>query len=107
MAKKLDIDDPNDPVIRYTNRFRLVANRYPLTVTYAYDGDIEAAAKDDDVTVANRVREWEISEGIEPRDWIANGREERHGDPDERRAGWLRSLAGNRPRRRVESVPLS
>ena len=53
MVKKLDIDldDPNDPTVKYTNRFRLVSNRYPLTVTYAYNGDIEAAAKDDDATV--------------------------------------------------------
>ena len=95
MVKQLDM---NDPAVKHSLRFRLVANRYPLTVTYAYDGDIEAAAKDDDATVAKRVREWEISEGIEPRDWIANGREEGRGDPDDRRAGWLRSLAGNRPR---------
>ena len=71
----------NEPAVKHSLRFRLVANRYPLTVTYAYDGDIEAAAKDDDATVAKRVREWEISEGIEPCNWFAIGREEGRGDP--------------------------
>jgi hypothetical protein len=82
----------NDPAVKL--RFRLVA-KYPLMVTCAYNGDIRAAAKDDDATVAARVREWEISQGIEPRDWVAIVREQRRGDPDEERSS--RTSQCNRP----------
>jgi hypothetical protein len=60
-----------------TRRFRRVATDYALIVKKAYKGDIEAAAKDDDVTVAARVRQWEIAQGFAPRDWVAIGRKER------------------------------
>jgi len=67
-------------VIAHTNRFRKVSNRYARVVTDAYGGDIDAAAADDDDTVAARVAEWERSQGIEPRDWHAIGRDERDDD---------------------------
>ena len=69
------VKKPN-PDFEYTVRFRRVANKYPAIVTNAYNGDTEAAMKDDDDTVAERVREWEISQGREPRDWVAIGRNE-------------------------------
>ena len=36
---------------------------------FAYNGNMAAAVKDDDATVAERVRQWEIARGLEPRDW--------------------------------------
>lgn len=68
----------NDPLMNdHSARFRQVSTLYPRRVAEAYGGDIAAAAQDGDVTVAQRVRNWEIDQGIEPMDWIAIGREER------------------------------
>jgi hypothetical protein len=61
---------------QHSDRFRRVANRYPLRVTEACGRDRAAAARDTDAEVARRVRDWEIAQGIEPRDWPAIGREE-------------------------------
>ena len=66
----------DDLAARHLRRFRRVSNRYPRTVAEAYGGDIAAADADSDEEVADRVREWELSEGIEPRDWYAIGRED-------------------------------
>ena len=78
----VDIGDPNDPTVRHVLRFRQVALNYPLAVTKAYGGDMQAAARDSDVIVAARVRQWEIAHGIEPNDWTAIGREERGDELD-------------------------
>jgi len=83
----IDIGDPNDPTVKHVLRFRLVSREYPLIVTKAYAGDLEAAAKDDEETVAGRVRLWESSQGISPRNWVAIGHAERTGDPNEPPAG--------------------
>lgn len=66
-----------DPRWHHSQRFRRMANRYPRRVAEAYGGDIEAAASDDDATVVERVRQWELAHGLEPNDWAAIGREER------------------------------
>lgn len=71
-------------------RFWKVSNRYPLRVVDAYDGDLSAAARDDDATVAERVAEWERANGLEPPDWPAIGRAER----DEQAVPSLRELTG-------------
>ncbi len=60
----------------HSERFRAVSNRYPRRVSEAYDGDLGAAARDDDATVAARVAEWERAQG-QPRDWTATGEDER------------------------------
>ena len=66
--------------VAQSERFRKVANGYPRTVALAYAGDLAAAAADDDATVRDRVWRWELSQGIEPRDWPAIGMAERRGD---------------------------
>ena len=48
----------------------------------AYEGDTEAAARDDDAAVAEKVRQWELKQGLEPRDWVKWGREEEGRDQD-------------------------
>jgi hypothetical protein len=58
-------------------RCRSVANDYPRVVAHAYNGQPERVAKDTDEEVAANVAEWERSTGIEPRDWIAIGQQER------------------------------
>ena len=71
---------PNEKLALYvahTTRWRLVSNKFPLMVTKAYEGDIASALKDDDATVFARVRAFEVSEGLKPRDWVAIGKEER------------------------------
>ena len=68
----------------HNTRFRRVANRYPMRVNEAYGGDLAAAAKDDDAAVAAWVRVYEISIGLEPRDWVAIGKGERRAEPDAR-----------------------
>lgn len=70
-------DEPDARAVAHSNRFRTVANRYPLRVTEAYGGDIAAAGRDTDEQVARRVTEWEQAQGITPRDWAAIGRRER------------------------------
>ena len=45
-----------------------------MRVNEAYGGDLAAAAKDDDAAVAAWVRAYELSIGLEPRDWVAIGR---------------------------------
>ncbi len=65
--------DMNSVAVQHTIRFRKVSNRYPLRVTEAYLGNQEEASRDDDATVAERVRQWEIAHGIEPRDWVKIG----------------------------------
>ena len=62
--------------VRHSERFRKVANRYPLRVTEAYGGDIERAAADTDEQVAAKVAEWERRQGLVPRDWSAIGASE-------------------------------
>ena len=62
---------------RFSIRFRKISNRYPLRVSEAYNYDHEAALRDDDLTVARRVREWELDQGLVPRDWISIGKAER------------------------------
>ena len=62
--------------VAFANRFHLVANRYARVVNDAYNGDQEAAMRNGDATVAARVREWELAQGIEPRDWLEIGRTE-------------------------------
>jgi hypothetical protein len=68
-------------------RFRKVSIRYPRRVTEAYGGDAAAAARDDDATVAKKVRQWELANGVEPRDWVKIGQVERdevqEGDDDD------------------------
>jgi hypothetical protein len=76
----LDVDElarPGDPAVAHSMRFRKVSTRYPLQVTYAYDGDTAAALADTDEEVAARVVEWERQQGMSPRDWYAIGAEER------------------------------
>jgi hypothetical protein len=70
------MDEMDKLRLQHSLRFHRVANAYPRIVAFAYGLDIAAAAKDDDATVAARVREWEIAQGIEPRDWIATGLEQ-------------------------------
>ena len=65
----------------HNTRFRRVANRYPMRVNEAYGGDLAAAAKDDDAAVAAWVRAYELSIGLEPRDWVAIGKAERRDPP--------------------------
>ena len=60
----------------HSERFRKVSNAYPRLVTEAYEGDQAQAMADDDATVAARVAEWECSQGLTPRDWVAWGRDE-------------------------------
>jgi hypothetical protein len=60
-------------------RCRFVANDYPRVVAHAYNGQLERAAKHTDGEIAATVAEWERSTGIEPRDWIAIGQQEREG----------------------------
>ena len=67
----------SETTIRHSERFRKVSNRYPLRVTEAYGGDLERAAADSDEKVAETVAEWERAQGLDPRDWVAIGREER------------------------------
>jgi hypothetical protein len=71
-----------DLATAHSARFRKVANRYPLRVTNAYGGDLAAVAQDTDAQVAARVAAWEREQGMEPRDWVAIGREERDGPAD-------------------------
>ena len=66
----------------HNTRFRRVANRYPMRVNEAYGGELAAAAHDDDAAVAAWVRTYEISIGLEPRDWAAIGKSERRDEPD-------------------------
>ena len=55
----------NDELGRaHPERFRAVSNRYPRRVSEAYDGDLQAAASDDDATVAARVAGWEQAQGL-------------------------------------------
>lgn len=68
-----------DDVIAFSNRFRRVANRYPLQVTYAYGGNVARAMADSDDHVAATVATWEQAQGLTPRDWAAHGRTERAG----------------------------
>jgi hypothetical protein len=68
----------DDLQVQFSTRFRQVSNRYPLQVTYAYDGDAARALADDPNTVAARVADWERAQGLEPRDWPAIGRAEGH-----------------------------
>jgi len=49
----------------HLTRFRRVADRYPMRVNEAYGGDLAAAARDDDATVASWVRSYEANIGIE------------------------------------------
>ena len=58
-------------------RFRRVGSGYAHAVALAYDGDLAAAARATNEEVAAKVREWEVAHGIEPRDWVAIGRDER------------------------------
>jgi hypothetical protein len=67
----------SDPVrFQHSTRFRRVADKYPRRVWEAYGGDIAMAAGDSDEHVAATVREWEIANGLEPRDWVAWGRDQ-------------------------------
>ena len=81
--------DPTDPqqldpvAVAHSERFRKVANGYSRTVAFAYAGDLAAAAADDDATVTDRVWRWELSQGIEPRDWQAIGLAEGGGEDDD------------------------
>jgi hypothetical protein len=63
--------------IRHSQRFRKVSNRYPRRVAEAYGLDLERAAADSDEQVAATVADWERAHGVEPRDWLAIGRDER------------------------------
>jgi hypothetical protein len=65
--------DEVDRGLQHSARFRRVSNRYPLRVTEAYDGDIAAAAADDDATVAALVAEWERARGLPVTDWAGLG----------------------------------
>jgi hypothetical protein len=62
-------------------RFRRVSTLYSRLVALAYDGDISAAAADDDARVADRVAAWELREHGSVTDWAAVGRTERDEDP--------------------------
>ena len=73
----------DDPRVRHSLRFRQVSTRYPRRVSEAYGGDIEQAARDSDEQVAARVAKWERAQGLEPREWVAIGREEEGRDEDE------------------------
>jgi hypothetical protein len=53
---------------QHSERFREVSTRYPRRVSEAYEGDLLAAAADDDMTVAERVASWEGAHGIESPD---------------------------------------
>ena len=68
---------PDDPAVAHSTRFRKVSTAYPFMVTDAYGGDMAEAMADSDGLVAARVAEWERSQGLEPRDWVAIGRGER------------------------------
>jgi hypothetical protein len=61
----------------HSERFRKVSTRYPRRVSQAYEGDLSRALADTDQQVAATVRAWERSQGLEPRNWIAIGIEER------------------------------
>ena len=52
-----------------------MADRYPRRVAEAYGGDIARAAADSDEQVAATGRVWELTNGLEPRDWPEWGRE--------------------------------
>ena len=67
----------DDPAVAHSARFGKMCAAYALIVTEAYGGDMAEAMADGDELVAARVAEWERSEGLESRDWIAIGRDER------------------------------
>lgn len=67
--------------VAHSVRFRRVSNHYPHVVAQAYDGHLMAAAVDSDEQVAETVAWWERTQGLEPRDWHAIGREEREESP--------------------------
>ncbi len=60
----------------FSERFRKVSNRYPLTVSKAYGRDAAHAMADSDEQVAARVAAWERDNGLPVRDWRATGRAE-------------------------------
>jgi hypothetical protein len=63
--------------VAHSERFRRISNRYPRRVSDAYGGDLARAMADSDKQVAGTVAAWETSQGLEPRDWIAIGIDER------------------------------
>lgn len=67
-------------VVMHSARFRKVANAYARAVTFAYDHDLEAAARDTDAQVAETVAAWERANGIPVRDWVRIGLDEGRGD---------------------------
>ena len=77
-----DLEADQPVAYQHSLRFRQVSNGYPHVVAEAYGGDITAAALETDEAVAQRVADWERSQGIEPRDWTAIGIEEGR-DPEE------------------------
>jgi non-ribosomal peptide synthetase component F len=70
--------------LAHSERFRKVSNHYPRRVAEVYGGDLSQAMADSDKQVAGTVAAWERSHGLEPRDWVAIGIEERgeaYGEP--------------------------
>jgi hypothetical protein len=56
--------------IKHSIRFRRIGGeRYPRRVVEAYAGDLDGPAQASNEQVAAKVREWEISQGIEPVNW--------------------------------------
>jgi hypothetical protein len=74
----LALDSELDPLtVAHSERVRRVSNRYPRRVSDAYGGDLGRAMADSDKQVAGTVAAWETSQGLEPRDWVAIGIDER------------------------------
>lgn len=57
----------------FSERFRQVSNAYPRKVAEAYGLNHDRAMAESDEQAAEKVAEWEVGHGIEPRDWIAIG----------------------------------
>src|SRR4051794_36310151 len=66
-------DDVDPQTWKFSTRFHKVSNGYARRVHDAYDGDIEQALADDDLTAAATVSTWEASNGLMPRDWHGIG----------------------------------
>jgi hypothetical protein len=74
----------HDPAEReaHLRRFGHVSAKYPHIVAQAYKGDLAAVESATDQQVAERVRAWELQQGVEPTDWVAIGDAERRAGSD-------------------------
>ena len=67
--KKLDDEIRESLTWAHSIRFRTFGNRWPLTVSYAFQGDLAKAMRSTDKQVARRVVAWAKREGLPPSNW--------------------------------------